>query len=97
MQPTRLIGTQFIQQRTELASILGTIDVLGMDANALLQQFIERSTAHGKALLGDEPFGFRCTVAQRVPEPFVWKARMQAALDKALDPQLRYPPPEEPP
>ena len=66
------------------------IDVLGMDETELLQRFIAEATAHGQALTTGLPLGFRCVVAQRVPEPFVWRARMRAALDKALDTSLQY-------
>lgn len=64
---------------------------LGMERTELLERFIAEAQAYGGALVREHgELGLRCIVAQRVPEHFVWRARMQAALDKALDAALDY-------
>lgn len=65
-------------------------DVLGMDETPRLQALKDQARAFAAELLTDKPMGFRCIVAQRVPETFVWQARMRAALDKAVNPALGY-------
>lgn len=71
-------------------------DILGMDDNPRLLAFQTQARAFGTDLLQDceSAFGFRCVIAQRVPETFVWQARMRSALDKAMDPALDYDAPQ---
>ena len=64
--------------------------LLGMDETPRLTAFKAQAGAFACELLAGHPFGFRCIIAQRVPETFVWQARMRAALDKAQRPELTY-------
>lgn len=71
-------------------------EILGMERTPRLEAFMTHARAFGQELLQellndqDENLRFRCIIAQRVPETFVWQARMRSALEKAMDSALDY-------